>query len=91
MSDDRPLLADGFGEALIGVGTRFNAGVAVYDWDKCVKILMERDGLAYDEAVEHMDFNVTGAYVGPHTPIFVHHRTLRQFYECNGRKYEPHP
>jgi hypothetical protein len=69
--DDGILLADGFEEALIGVSTQFNRGpVALYDWDKCVKILMERDKMNYDEAVEFMDFNVTGSWVGEKTPAF---------------------
>jgi hypothetical protein len=39
------LLADGFGEALIGIGTQFSTEVAIYDYDKCIRILMERDGM----------------------------------------------
>jgi hypothetical protein len=63
--------AVGFEDALIGVGTQFNQPLAVYDWDKCVEILVRRDGMTEDEAMEYMDFNVTGAYVGKGTPIFV--------------------
>jgi hypothetical protein len=65
------LYAVGFEEALIGVGTQFTTPLAVYDWDACVRILMERDGMTEEEAVEYMDVNVTGAYVGAQTPIFV--------------------
>jgi hypothetical protein len=32
---------------------------------------MTRDGMTADEAIEYMDFNVTGAYVGEHTPEFI--------------------
>ena len=62
--------ADGFDEAIIGydaVGFR-----VVYDYDKCSEILMKRDGGTKDDAHEHMEFNVVGAYVGEFTPIFVH-------------------
>lgn len=45
--------------------------IAVYDYDKCVDILIERDGMSYDEAVDYMEFNVIGAYVGQQTPIFL--------------------
>jgi hypothetical protein len=63
------LFADGFDEAVIGVDTY---GRVVYDYDKCVDILMdEDDGLEYIDAIEHMDYNVTGAYVGEYTPIFI--------------------
>ena len=63
--------ADGFADALIGVGHQFNTQLAVYDWDKCVMILIERDKMSYEEAVEFMDFNVSGAWVGKNTPVFV--------------------
>lgn len=68
------LLADGFDEALIGVTVGWFAGgnrgpVALYDHEKCVQILMS-DGLTEDDAQEHMDYNVTGAYAGDGTPCF---------------------
>jgi len=34
---------------------------------------MNRDGMSYEEAIEYFDFNVTGAYVGEHTPMFIYH------------------
>jgi hypothetical protein len=46
--------------------------VACYDFETCVKILMERDGMSEDDAVEFMEFNVVGAYVGELTPLFLH-------------------
>ena len=63
------LFADGFDDAVIGVDTY---GRGVYDYDKCVDILMEEDDdLEYIDAIEHMDYNVTGAYVGEFTPLFI--------------------
>lgn len=38
----------------------------VYDREKCIAILMDRD-----EANEFFDFNVAGAYVGVGTPVFL--------------------
>jgi len=66
---DGALLADGFSEALIGMGTRFTYDVAVYDYEKCIEIL-ERD-MPREDAIEYFDFNVSGAYVGENTPVFV--------------------
>jgi hypothetical protein len=43
----------------------------IYDEDKCIQILMERDGMTDEEAIEFFEFNVVGAYVGDHTPIYV--------------------
>jgi|TARA_R110000824_G_scaffold40350_1_gene121095 hypothetical protein len=68
---DGCLMADGFEEALIGFGTRFNNPVTIYDLNKCRSILVERDGMSQEEAMEYMDFNVLGAYVGDETPIFL--------------------
>lgn len=66
------LLADGFDDALIGYAWHVpNGGVAVYDRDKCIAILMSRDKMSYEVAEEFFDFNVEGAYVGEKTPIFV--------------------
>ena len=66
---DEALLADGFSEALIGMGNRSPYDVAVYDYGKCIEILT-RD-MPHEDAVEYFDFNVSGAYVGEHTPVFV--------------------
>lgn len=86
-AQDSALLADGFEEAFIGFGTHFSHAVAIYDYDKCIDILMkglwadarfelkdveQRD--LYLEAVEYMDFNVTGGWVGPNTPVFLRDR-----------------
>ena len=68
---DGCLMADGFEEALVGFGTRFNSHVTVYDLNKCISVLVERDGMSYEEAQEHMDYNVLGAYVGEETPVFI--------------------
>ena len=74
------LLADGFDDALIGFGTHFNTPVAIYDWHKCVDMLYQQAVEActdqeecdhMSEAIEFMDFNTTGAWVGEGTPVFL--------------------
>ena len=69
--NDEILLADGFEAALIGYAEIFNKTVAMYDRDKCIKILIKRDKMTYEEAEEFFCFNVTGAYMGENTPAFV--------------------
>lgn len=70
--EDSILLADGFDEAFLGIATRCGQPpVAVYDAEHCIQILMDRDGMDYEEALEFFSFNVTGAWVGPQTPMFV--------------------
>ena len=71
--DERLMKADGLEDAIIGVGSRINMpDVLIYSYNKCIKIFMERDGMTHEEAVEWMDYNVTGAWLGETTPIFVH-------------------
>ena len=43
----------------------------MYDTDKCLAILRERDGMTEEEAEEYFYFNVVGAWVGDYTPCFV--------------------
>ena len=69
--DEGVLLADGFKEALIGLGHRFTYAVAVYDRQKCLDILIARDGMTGEEAEEYFSFNVEGAFMGEHTPVFL--------------------
>jgi hypothetical protein len=64
------LYADGFEDALIGLGWQCHQRVAVYDMDRCIEILVGQ-GMSYEEAVEFFHFNVVGTYAGPATPIFV--------------------
>jgi len=64
-----PLQADGYEDALIGVGWQFTQELRVYSVKKVLENLM-RD-MSYEEAREFYDFNIVGAYVGPGTPVFV--------------------
>lgn len=66
---DEIMKADGFDEAIIG--TDYRTDRIVYSIYKCVKILMKRDRMAFDEALEFLEFNTFSAYVGEGTPIFV--------------------
>jgi hypothetical protein len=68
---EKALLAYGFEDALIGIGQQFNQELAIYDYDKCVEILMKRDGMSYYDANDFMEYKVIGAYVGPGTPVFL--------------------
>ena len=71
--DEDILLADGFDEAIIGYGQRVGEPqIAVYDAKKCIKILMERDGMTEEDAIDFFGFNVSGAWLGKGTPIFIY-------------------
>ena len=45
--------------------------VVAYDFNKCIEILIERDGMEREEAIDFINFNVIGAYVGLNTPVFI--------------------
>jgi hypothetical protein len=70
--DQTVVLADGLEDAFIGIGRTFNSiPVAIYNTDKVIGILMTRDVMTHEEALEFFDFNIAGAYVGEATPIFM--------------------
>ena len=69
--DEETLHADGFEDALVGYGQQFNRLLAVYDYAKCVEILIDRDGMSDDQAEEWMSCNVTGGWHGEYTPVFL--------------------
>lgn len=65
------LRADGFDDAIIGVGSRCSQpDILVYDRSKVLDILIS-EGMTYEEADEFFEFNVGGAWVGELTPIWV--------------------
>jgi hypothetical protein len=73
--NEHALFADGFDGAIIGYDAI--SYCVVYDYNKCLEILMNGqpegyEGMTYPEAHEYMEFNVVGAYVGDFTPIFLH-------------------
>jgi hypothetical protein len=71
-ANDGILVADGFDDALVGV-TAYQPGrpvLAVYDYEKCVKVL-RKGGMSEEDAREWMEFNVVGAWVGDGTPVFL--------------------
>ena len=69
LEEEEALVAKDFEDALIGYTNGANL-VAVYDYDVCVHILME-DNMTYEQAIEYMEYNVVGGYVGEKTPIFI--------------------
>lgn len=60
----------GFDEAIIGLSEGIEPKI-VYDMDKLVEILMTRDKMTEEDALEYLSYNVISAYVGEKTPIIV--------------------
>lgn len=72
--DEQLTIADGFDEAVIGidvVGERI-----IYSVQKVIDILMERDGMDEQDAIDWYEYNMQSAYVGEHTPIWCEDRII---------------
>ena len=63
------LLADGLEGAIVGYDTK---GRVIYSVGSIIDILVERDGMSYEDASEHFSFNIECAYIGEHTPIYMY-------------------
>ena len=61
--------ADGFDEAIIG--QEYHDGRYVYSIERILEILMLRDDMTMDDAMEFFSFNIGGAYVGEMTPLYI--------------------
>ncbi len=62
------VVIDGFDDAFVGCTTD---GVAVYNVDRCIEIIAEDFNISTEDAIDHFEYNVIGAYLGPKTPIFL--------------------
>lgn len=66
---------DGFDSAIIGTSNLWigneRVDVLVYDCEKMVEQLMIRDGMDAEEAIDYINFNIEGAYIGKDTPVVV--------------------
>ena len=67
--NEEMLFADGYDEAIIGYT---DGGVAVYSIESIIMIMITKEEMTHEDALDHFYYNVSGAYVGDYTPIFVH-------------------
>jgi hypothetical protein len=69
------LKIDGHDDAIVGQTLLWRDGkrvdVYVYSGALILAKLMERDGMTDEEALEFMDFNIEGAYMGLGTPVIM--------------------
>ena len=66
--DPELLFADGYDDCIIGLTFREDKLVVLYSTLKVIDTLMK--DMSEEEAWEFFEFNIAGAYVGEHTPIF---------------------
>jgi len=76
MNDKTPIKSltkrlDGYDKAIARVVWDGERTRVVYTTEDILRILMDRDGMTYDEAAEFFDFNVAGAYMGVYTPLYM--------------------
>ena len=77
------LIADGLDAAIIGVGARCGQpDIVAYNVEKVLEILVARDGMTYEEALEFYELNIAGAWVGDQTPLWVRVGEMPQ--PCDG-------
>ena len=62
----------GYNDCIVGVISKFGGEqVVAYDIEKVLTRLRERDGMSEIEAIEFFEFNMLGAWMGDHTPMFI--------------------
>lgn len=63
---------DNCDDALVGYAERCGQpALAVYDYEKLVEVFLAQ-GMSQEEAVEWIEFNIAGAWVGEQTPLLLH-------------------
>lgn len=66
------IICDGFDEAILGTAERINLGpVLAYSIEKIIEILMTRDNMSYEDAMEYFNYNILGSWVGEFTPVYI--------------------
>ena len=65
------IFADGFDDAIIGVATGFDSARVVYCYASMVEVMMKDNNMSYEDALDWVEFNTIGSYVGENTPIYV--------------------
>ena len=63
---------DGFDDAFVGYAIRASKDVAIYDYEKMVKVLVSRDKMTVEDAIDFIDYNCQGAWFGEGTPLILY-------------------
>ena len=79
------MTADGFDEAIIGSITSYGRGETVlYSTQKIIEVMMERDGMTAEDAMEFFNFNILGSYNGDGMPAFLNDHVEPLEFDDNG-------
>lgn len=79
---DEPILYPDFEGAFLGTLRKFGQTipVAVYDYEKCLDILVKQ-GMDVIDAYEWLEVNTLGGYLGEGTPVMLNHCSIEEFEE----------
>jgi len=64
------LVADGHDNAILGVVRRFDQTFVLYNKATVIKNLLD-NGMTEEQAFEYFEFNISGAWMGDHTPAYL--------------------
>jgi hypothetical protein len=79
------MTADGFDEAIIGSITSYGRGETVlYSTQKILEVMMERDGMTEEDAIEFFNYNIIGSYNGNGMPAFLNDHVEPLEFDDNG-------
>ena len=79
------MTADGFDEAIVGSITSYGRGETVlYSTQKILEVMMERDGMTEEDAIDFFHFNVIGSYNGDGMPAFLNDHVEPLEFDDNG-------
>lgn len=72
LAEENPeaVLLDGYEPAILGISRRCGQpSVAAYSYWSIIDIL--RREMSFDDAVEYFEHNISGAWFGEHSPVFI--------------------
>ena len=71
-SNPEVLCIDDYDDAIIGVARRCGQpDLIAYSYRQMIEVMMKRDKCEQEDAMEWIEFNCVGAWMGPHTPVIV--------------------
>ena len=67
------IILEGFDAAILGGGESagWDSLRVVYDYQKCLDVLMQQNDWGREDAIEWMDYNVINTHMGKGNPVFV--------------------
>ena len=72
MEEYEPLKINGFDDCIVGLVERFGMEpIFCYNKQKIVANIMAEEGIHFEQAIEHFEYNIAGAWVGKGTPCFL--------------------